>query len=184
MFYINNLQFSITINQIISSNINIKIQIIIKFNTGSVLYVSNLSRKVKNDEIREKFLKAGNVIDINVIRDPFTQDTRGFGFVTMESSKEAQAAIDLLNKTDLDHRQITVEFSKRSRPHESTPGIYLGPTVRKRTSSPVFRRRYRSKSRSRSRSYHREKYHRRNDYSRSRSRSDSYKRRRYVEKDR
>jgi transformer-2 protein len=119
-----------------------------------------------------------------VIRDPFTQDTRGFGFITMETSKEAQDAIDLLNKTELDHRQIAVEISKRSRPHVSTPGIYLGPSVKKRISSPVFRRRYKSRSRSRSRSYHREKNYRRNDYSRSRSRSGSYKRRKYVEKDR
>jgi transformer-2 protein len=121
-----------------------------------------LSRRIKDDEIREKFSKVGKVVDINVIRDPFTQDTRGFGFVTMESSKEAQAATELLNKTELDHRQVTVEFSKRSRPHESTPGIYLGPTVRKRISSPNFKRRYRSKSRSRSRSYHKEKNYRRN----------------------
>jgi len=100
------------------------------------------------------------VLDVNVIRDPFTQDTRGFGFVTMESSKEAQAAIDLLNKTELDHRQVTVEFSKRSRAHESTPGIYLGPTVGKRTVSPGFRRR--NLSRSRSRSYHRKRNYRSN----------------------
>ncbi len=125
-----------------------------------MLYVSNLSRKIKDEEIREKFSKAGKVLDVNVIRDPFTQDTRGFGFVTMESSKESQAAIDLINKTELDHRQVTVEFSKRSRPHESTPGIYLGPTVRKRTVSPGFKRRYRS--RSRSRSNHREKNYRSN----------------------
>ena len=98
---------------------------------------------------------------MNVIRDPFTQDTRGFGFITMETSKDSQAAIDLINKTELDGRQITVEFSKRSRAHESTPGIYLGPTVRKRASSPGFRRRYRSRSPSRSRSYHKERNHRR-----------------------
>ena len=98
---------------------------------------------------------------MNVIRDPFTQDTRGFGFITMETSKDSQSAIDLLNKTELDGRQITVEFSKRSRPHVSTPGIYLGPTVRKRASSPGLRRRYRSRSASRSRSYHRDRNYRR-----------------------
>ncbi len=119
--------------------------------------MSNLSRRIKDQEIREKFSKIGKVIDIHVIRDPFSQDSRGFGFVTMESAKDAQAVIDVLNKTELDDRQVAIEISKRNKPHVPTPGIYLGPTVRKRTSPPNYKRRYRSRSVSRSRSNHRER---------------------------
>jgi RNA recognition motif-containing protein len=74
----------------------------------------------------------------------------------MESEKEAQEALQLMNKSEVDGKEITVEISKRNKPHHSTPGIYLGPssTSRRRTFSP--KRRYR-RSPSRSRSYHRER---------------------------
>jgi len=106
------------------------------------------------------------------VRDPFTKDSRGFGFVTMESTKEAEATIDELNKTEIDGKQMTIEISKRNRPHQPTPGAYLGPT------STSFKRTFRTysprrkHSRSRSRSYGRDRsYRRRSPYSRSRSNS-------------
>jgi RNA recognition motif-containing protein len=73
----------------------------------------------------------------------------------MESGKDAKECIEMLNKTDMDGRTITVEVSKRKRPHKPTPGVYLGPTTNireRRRYSP--RRRY-DRSRSRSREYRR-----------------------------
>ncbi len=105
---------------------------------------------------------------MNIVRDPFTKESRGFGFVTFESHKESQEAIDMLNKTEIDERQINVEVSKRNKPHVSTPGVYLGPSTTsllnthstRRYSNYSPKRRYRSRSRSRSRSNYRERYNR------------------------
>ncbi len=130
-----------------------------------MLYISNLSRRIKDDDILDKFSKYGKIKDINIVRDPFTKDSRGFGFVTFENPKDSEAALDELNKCEIDGKQINVEVSKRTRPHHSTPGIYLGPmnssSLRRRGSdhrnhSP--KRRHRSRSRSRS---YKDKYYRR-----------------------
>ena len=132
---------------------------------------------IKDDEIHETFSQWGKVKSIHVIRDPFTKDTRGFGFVTMESSKDAESVIDSGNKSELDGKTINIEVSKRSKPRIQTPGIYLGPagsSLRRPTryGSPK-RRRYSSRSRSRTRSR-----------PRSRSRSRSYGRERNYKRQR
>jgi transformer-2 protein len=41
--------------------------------------------------------------------DPHTRDSRGFGFVTMESAEEAEAAVAALNGTELQGRAMNVE---------------------------------------------------------------------------
>ena len=105
--------------------------------------------------MKEKLEKYGKLAELNVVRDPFTKDSRGFGFFTFENKKDAIEAIENMNKTELDGRTITVEMSKRNRPHKPTPGAYLGPNLvnrTKRSHSNDRRRRYRSRSRSKSRS--------------------------------
>jgi transformer-2 protein len=138
------------------------------FKSGNVCYISNLSKRIKDEEIMERFSKYGKVVDVRVVRDPFTKDSRGFGFVTMESAKEAEEVIENLNKTEFDDKQISVEISKRSRPHHTTPGVYLGPSNISSSRRPPRnyspRRRYRSRSRSRSKSYNKEKYYKRQRY--------------------
>lgn len=120
--------------------------------------------------MKEKFGKYGKISNINVIRDPFTEESRGFGFITYETRKEAEAALEMTNKTDFEGRTINVEISKRSRPHNPTPGAYLGPTTttsHRRRRSPNERKRYQSRSKSRSDYRNRRTSH----YSRSASRS-------------
>ena len=45
----------------------------------------------------------------SVMYDPHTRESRGFGFVTMESVEEAEAAVTALNATDLMGKTVTVE---------------------------------------------------------------------------
>jgi len=123
-------------------------------------------------------MKYGKIVDLNIVRDPFTKESRGFGFITYDNSKSATESIEALNKTELDGRNIIVEFSKRTRPHKPTPGVYLGPAIassRRRSSSREgkYSRRNRSRSRSRSRSHSKGYKKRRPAYSRSKSRSHS-----------
>jgi len=69
--------------------------------------------------------------------DPHTRDSRGFGFVTMETAEEADAAITALNGSDLMGKVMNVEKARRGRARTPTPGRYYGPP--KRNDSPVER---------------------------------------------
>lgn len=62
--------------------------------------------------------------------DPHTRDSRGFGFVTMESAAEADAAITALNATEFMGKTLNVERARRARARTPTPGRYYGPPKR------------------------------------------------------
>lgn len=75
--------------------------------------------------------------------DPHTRDSRGFGFVTMETPEDAEAAIQNLNATEHIGKVITVEKARRGRARTPTPGRYYGPPKRPdRTSPPCIPMRY------------------------------------------
>ena len=86
---------------------------------GSKLYVGGLPYSVTNDRLQEIFSEHGTVESASVISDKFTGQSRGFGFVEMSSSGEAQKAIDSLNGTQLDGRTLTVN---EARPRENRGG--------------------------------------------------------------
>ena len=79
---------------------------------GNKLYVGGLPYSVTGDRLQEIFSAHGNVESANVIADKFTGQSRGFGFVEMSTSGEAQKAIDSLNGTQLDGRTLTVNEAK------------------------------------------------------------------------
>jgi transformer-2 protein len=56
-----------------------------------------------------------------------SERSRGFGFIRMGSVDEAALCIEKLNGIDLNGRRIRVDFSVTSRPHDPTPGAYMGP---------------------------------------------------------
>jgi RNA recognition motif-containing protein len=68
------------------------------------------------------FSAHGNVQSANVIADKFTGQSRGFGFVEMSSSSEAQKAIDSLNGTQLDGRTLTVNEAKPAARRDNNGG--------------------------------------------------------------
>ena len=61
------------------------------------IYVGNLAYEVADEDLNESFSAFGTVTSARVIRDRFTDRSRGFGFVEMSDDTEAQAAIDELN---------------------------------------------------------------------------------------
>ena len=79
---------------------------------GSKLYVGGLPYSVTEGSLRELFSAHGTVESANVISDKFTGQSRGFGFVEMSSSNEAQAAIQALNGTQFEGRSLTVNEAK------------------------------------------------------------------------
>ena len=64
------------------------------------------------------------------MRDPHTKESRGFGFVMMETAEEAEAAIAGLSGTELIDRVINVDKARRGRARTPTPGAYHGPPKR------------------------------------------------------
>lgn len=75
------------------------------------LYVGGLSYSTTSETLREYFAQCGTVESASVITDKFSGQSRGFGFVEMATSEEAQRAISELNGKDLDGRKITVNVS-------------------------------------------------------------------------
>ena len=86
---------------------------------GSKLYVGGLPYSVTEGSLRELFSAHGTVESANVISDKFTGQSRGFGFVEMSSSGEAQSAIQSLNGQDFMGRNVVVN---EARPREGGGG--------------------------------------------------------------
>ena len=82
------------------------------------IFVSNLNFKVTNDGLKALFEPFGEVTSAKVITDKFSGKSRGFGFVEMSSTTEAQQAIDELHESDQDGRKINVTVAK---PREEMP---------------------------------------------------------------
>jgi RNA recognition motif-containing protein len=76
------------------------------------LYVGGLSFNTTEDQIKEEFAKFGKVESATVIKDRYSDRSKGFGFVEMASDSEADEAIKGLNGTTLDGRQITVNYAR------------------------------------------------------------------------
>ena len=80
------------------------------------LYVGGLSYSTTSEALREFFAQSGNVQSATVITDRFSGQSRGFGFVEMATTEDAQSAISQLNGRELDGRRITVEISNPQAP--------------------------------------------------------------------
>ncbi|MDH3499558.1 MAG: RNA-binding protein [Acidimicrobiia bacterium] len=80
------------------------------------LYVGNITFGTTSDDLRDLFSQHGEVTDAIVIQDRETGRSRGFGFVEMASDDAANAAIEALNGSSVDGRDLTVNVAReRSR---------------------------------------------------------------------
>jgi RNA recognition motif-containing protein len=82
------------------------------------IYVGNLANQATEDDLRKAFEAFGQVESANIIKDKFSGESRGFGFVQMPSKQEAQKAIEQMNGTDLMGRTINVN---EARPRAERP---------------------------------------------------------------
>ncbi|KAJ3037484.1 hypothetical protein HDV00_001659 [Rhizophlyctis rosea] len=89
------------------------------------IFVGNLSWNTTDDSLKYTFAKYGNVVDAKVMQDRETGRSRGFGFVTLESESQCQAAINDLNETEVDGRTIRVNMANE-RPAGGGGGGYRG----------------------------------------------------------
>ena len=99
-------------------------------NPGSNLFVTGIHPRLSEDDVARLFEKYGTVKGCNVMRDPHTRESRGFGFVDMSSSEEADAAKNGLQGETIEGRTLSIEKARRSKPRTPTPGKYFGPPKR------------------------------------------------------
>jgi RNA recognition motif-containing protein len=76
------------------------------------IYVGNLSFSTNESTLRSAFEQHGEVVSASIVMDRETGRPRGFGFVEMANDNEAQAAINAMNGTNLDGRDLTVNEAK------------------------------------------------------------------------
>ena len=76
------------------------------------IYVGNLSYDLTTDELREAFEKYGEVSSVNIITDRDSGRSKGFGFVEMPNSNEAEDAIQDLNGSILKGRSARVNEAR------------------------------------------------------------------------
>jgi RNA recognition motif-containing protein len=85
------------------------------------IYVGNLSHEVSTEDLRQAFEAYGGVSSVNIIKDKYSGQSRGFGFVEMPDKAEAQTAIENLNGKDLRGREMNVNEA-RPRTDRGGPG--------------------------------------------------------------
>jgi RNA recognition motif-containing protein len=76
------------------------------------IFVGNLSKEVTDDDLQSLFSEYGTVRSVKVIKDMFSGESKGFGFVEMPGQAEAQKAISELNTKDLKGKKITVNEAR------------------------------------------------------------------------
>ena len=75
------------------------------------LYVGNLSRNTTEDELRALFEPVGEITEVIIMLDPDTEQSKGYGFVNLETFAAAQEAIKRFNGHSLDRHKLVVQKS-------------------------------------------------------------------------
>jgi len=83
------------------------------------IYVGNLPREASEEDLRREFEAFGEVASVTIIKDKFSGESRGFGFVEMPAKAQAEAAIAGLNGKQFKGRTIT---ASEARPRSESPG--------------------------------------------------------------
>ena len=80
------------------------------------IYLGNIAWSMTEDTVEALFAEFGTVSSVKIITDKYSGRSKGFGFVEMDDDAAAQAAIDALNDSEHDGRNLRVN---QARPRES-----------------------------------------------------------------
>ncbi len=83
------------------------------------IYIGNLSREIGEDELRAEFQAFGEIKSVQIIKDKWSGESKGFGFIEMPKKEEAEAAINALNGKQLGSKTLVVN---EARPREDRGG--------------------------------------------------------------
>ena len=76
------------------------------------IYVGNLSNEVTEEDLKQAFEGFGQVASVNIIKDRYSGESRGFGFVEMPAKAEAQSAIEGMNGKELKGQMLKVSEAR------------------------------------------------------------------------
>ena len=79
------------------------------------IYVGNLNYNLSEDELEKVFSTYGEATSVKIIRDKYTDQSKGFGFIEMANDADAQKAIDELNGTEVKGRELRVNQARPPR---------------------------------------------------------------------
>ena len=86
---------------------------------GKKIYVGNLNYATREEQLEELFTPYGTVESTVIVSDKYTDRSKGFGFVEMETEDAAATAIEELNGTELDGRQLRVNVAHERKPRNN-----------------------------------------------------------------
>ena len=78
------------------------------------LYIGNLAREVTQDDLLQVFGAFGQVVCATIIKDIFSGEPRGFGFVEMSAKAEAEAAMNGVR--EIKGRMVTINEARPREP--------------------------------------------------------------------
>jgi RNA recognition motif-containing protein len=90
------------------------------------IYVGNLSYEVTEEDLQEAFEAFGQVESVRIIKDKYSGQSKGFGFVEMPAKAEAQSAINDLNGKELKGRTLNVNEARPRTESRGGRGGYGG----------------------------------------------------------
>lgn len=76
------------------------------------LYVGGIPYETTEEALQNFFIKAGEVVSVNIIKDRETNRSRGFGFVEMKTDEGAKKAIEIFDGKDFEGRKLTVNEAR------------------------------------------------------------------------
>ena len=76
------------------------------------IFIGNLAKDVTEDDLQDLFSEYGTVRNVKVIRDLFSGESKGFGFLEMPGQAEAQKAMGELNTRELKGKKIAVNEAR------------------------------------------------------------------------
>ena len=79
------------------------------------IYIGQLPYSVKENELREIFSEYGEIASLKLVKDRFSGQSKGFGFIEMPNNSEADKAIKALNKSLLQGKEIKVNQAQERR---------------------------------------------------------------------
>ena len=86
------------------------------------IYVGNIAQDVSEEELTNLFTEHGKVSSAQILRDMFTQESRGFGFVEMPGQADGQKAIENLNTYELKGKKLVVNEARERRDRKGGGG--------------------------------------------------------------
>lgn len=79
------------------------------------IYAGNLNYNISEEDLEKVFSEYGEVTSVKIIRDKYTDQSKGFGFIEMADDAAAQKAIDELNGTEVKGRELRVNQARPPR---------------------------------------------------------------------